>query len=1005
MPEVFRARLLGGKGFRKVKTFRVRRTERGEEVRCFTRALRAGMAGTFFFLLIGSGALNPLFAETVRAQSEVRLSAPRGVFVGGDGNIYIASPGNNSIVLLRERPRLKFEDEVPYASSFEPYCVIVGEKEGRLSRPCDVAVDSAGRVIATDTGNNLVKIYADLADPRRYSVQVIRGGATGRFSSPEGVAVDERGNIIVFDTGNGQIHIFSSELKPLAVLSGGADRPLPDMNQPQSKPRGFLKAPIAGCSFGNGYLVVADRALPTYSVWKYDPVSPRSETCRFVGYGPVIDDVFNFFIRDIAYDPGQGYLAYIGSNFPLKDAAFLYFRTVDGEDLTTLLGGSIPCSLHVPLLGWLDNPSGVAFGPGGHLYIADAASDSVQRINRESFNILNSPVSVEVQRTRAILKYHSTARVPTELEYGSVPPHIGQVGPLEQSSTDPAEVFAHRVQLTGLLPSTRYAFRYRLSSDIFCSIGGKCLPNFSRTRFFATESAPQRIDYLDFPLTVLLFTNLVEETSSSGSPPADVKDPGPLTSEQIKHVRSQLEAARLFFWVNSRMTCNLKPKLVVVNEKLRAPVLPALKTGGGEMRNLDTFLQTLNGLVRKYAGSGPPSSRNVFIVSAVRAYDPQARRFVMRESSPITCGVEETGGGFSLFSYADDSTWRFVQGYQRQLSVMHLNSGKSDSLSCLVESPDSDRSMVLWDSVADLARALGRQGWLSNRYGTLKTTADNDEDGVPDDEPDCPLDEKRFGTSPRARDTDNDGVSDLNEVLFSRWADGFSIEGAKVVENHARPSPSHADTDGDATEDSADSNPLCALRDSIQRLDIAVDGKVGLGEWEKTSPLRIADPRFSGTLRVAWNTKQLCFSLTGVGQGLSLGPPSIRIRLDGAADGFLRGSDNLTLVFEPTGGGSFAMRQEPNALCSAQTEAAVGSAWPDLSQVVSAYTLIQDSLQAEIALPKSLTVGLNLFGGEEIGFDFEIRPAKSPSWLRVFEPLALFRGTLAQPQAEVGMPD
>lgn len=920
-------------------------------------------------IIVSTGSSSRLLAETTRAQSEVRLSSPRGICVDADDNVLVVSRDNNSVVLLRHRPKLRYQESAG-ETPFVPYGVIEGEKGGRLSRPCDVAVDAAGRIFVADTGHDLVKVYSNIADSRRYSADLIIGPLGRRlFSAPEGLATDPHGNLIVFDTGGGKVHIFSPDLKGLAVISGATDQKPPDFSGTQRISGPFLGAPVDGCSFGDGYLAVADRFLSTYSVWKYDPKSPRPETCQFVGYGPPCEDALNFSIRSIAYNSQRRYLAFLGTNFPLRDAAFLFFQPVDADDPTRVVGGTVPCSLRIPLVGWLENPSGLAFTPDGDLFITDAATDSFQKVSRESFSVLNSPVSVDPQQTRATLTYFSTAEVVTKLEYGAVPVSIGPVVSLGRAYFDPAELFAHTVKLSGLLPSTRYAYHYLLSEDYFSGSSAGAVANYSKTRFFATQPASRRIQYLDFPLEVLVFPNVPMET-----------------------LQSQLEFTRLFFWVNSRLTCNLKPNIISVGEGRRLPQPSILAQRGGEI-SVETFLRDLDSF---------SSSENILVIAPAASYNENLRKLL-----PATCGLDHPGGSVSFFAHTgDDSTASFIRECHRQLSIMHLASGRSDALSCLVQDPGADLSHVTWDSIADVSRALGRDSWLANRYGIFKTTADNDEDGVPDDEPTCPLDEKRFGTSSAKADTDGDAVGDLAEILASRWAGEFLVDGARVIANHFKPSPSSVDTDRDGVQDSLDANPLCPLGDRVRRLDITVDGKISQGEWEYAPFLHIADSDYDGVLRVAWNRTNLFFSLTGAGRGVSQGPPSIRIRLDGTADGFLRGSDNLSALLEPDSTGSFTARQEERefGLVSEKRESCP-MPWSGLSPMIGRWTMVQDAFQAEFAIPRSPEIGLNLFGGEETAFDLELLPKGTSVWLRVFEPLALFRAILKPPESEIEMPD
>jgi hypothetical protein len=967
-------------------------------MRAFGHIVRRAFASIVpILLLFADGIHRPISAETTRGASVVGLSQPQGVCVDEEENILVASPGNDSIVFLRGRPKLQFEEDTN-VSSFVPYGIIIGEKGGTLAGARDVALGPGGRVVVTDTGHDLVKIYDDLQDARRYSVEIIRKGSSEGFSSPEGATVDEEGNIIVFDTGNGRVDFFSSKGRLLAVLSGKPDQKRPDLRTPLGNREPYLSEPAAGCCIGNGYLAVGDKGLSTFSIWKYVPASPSSETCRFVGYGPPREEALNFHIRDIAYDRDRRRVAYIGSNSPLRNAAFLYIHGIDPNNPSQGIEGDTQSSHRISLVGWIEDPAGLAFNRNGDLFITDAAANSVQKINRETFEILNSPVAVESQRTRARLQYFSTAEVATSLEYGAVPPSVGRIGVLERSYTDPAKVFAHTAALTGLFPSSRYAYRFLLSRDFFRQVSGETLPNLSEARLFVTESAPRRTEYLDFPVTVLFFTNVVE----GGAAP---KEPEPLESARIEKVRAQLESARVFFWVNSRMACNLKPNLTVIGEKLDGAALPLIGKGNGRAAKLEEFLRGLEGLARKYAGSDLSSLRNLFIIYAVRAYDAQQEGFVLGSFPAMTSGLDLAGGAVSIFAYSDDLAGSFVEEYGSQLSFMQLASGRSDVPADLSSDAISDRTMVSWDSSADLMRALGKKAWLGNRFGIFRVANDDDEDGIPDDEPNCPLDEKKLGTSPEKKDTDGDGVRDVDEVLASRWARGFTLAGARAIDGLAKVSPAARDTDGDGIADSEDKNPLCPLNDSIQMLEIAIDGKIGQGEWEGAAMMRIVDSEYSGILRAGWGRRHLCFALTGVGPGVSEGPPSIRIRLDGTANGFLRGSDNITLVFTPTQEGSFTVRQERGGFGLKGDGASGETPWVDLPQVVAAWSMTQDSLQVEIGLPKSPSIGLNLFGEEQIGFDFEFRPVRSSFWLRTFDPLTLVRCRLAPPRKQVEMQD
>ncbi len=70
-----------------------------------------------------------------------------------------------------------------------------------------------------------------------------------------------------------------------------------------------------------------------------------------------------------------------------------------------------------------------------------------------------------------------------------------------------------------------------------------------------------------------------------------------------------------------------------------------------------------------------------------------------------------------------------------------------------------------FDFNAHIIRNAEPHRWLDLKFGTLAQTRDFDHDGLPDDDPSLPFDEKRFGGDPTKKDTDGDGLNDLQEVM------------------------------------------------------------------------------------------------------------------------------------------------------------------------------------------------------------------------------------------------
>jgi hypothetical protein len=80
------------------------------------------------------------------------------------------------------------------------------------------------------------------------------------------------------------------------------------------------------------------------------------------------------------------------------------------------------------------------------------------------------------------------------------------------------------------------------------------------------------------------------------------------------------------------------------------------------------------------------------------------------------------------------------------------------------------------------------------------TFVDADSDGMPDNAPRLPMDEKRFGSDPAKKDTDGDGLGDLQEFCADVYLGS---------------DPKNTDTDGDGIPDGKDKYPTVAITGSI----------------------------------------------------------------------------------------------------------------------------------------------------------------------------------------------
>ncbi len=135
------------------------------------------------------------------------FSAPTGIALDKDGNIYVADTDNHSIQ--------KFDKDGKFISRWGGEA---GSQEGLFYYPRGLATSPEGDVYVADSGNNRVQKF----DPDGNCMHAWgkfgfawRGADMGRFDVPWGVATDREGNVYVADTSNARIQKFKSDGTPL----------------------------------------------------------------------------------------------------------------------------------------------------------------------------------------------------------------------------------------------------------------------------------------------------------------------------------------------------------------------------------------------------------------------------------------------------------------------------------------------------------------------------------------------------------------------------------------------------------------------------------------------------------------------------------------------------------------------------------------------------------------------------------------------------------------------
>ncbi len=151
------------------------------------------------------------------------FNLPSGVALDRDGNLYVADTGNHVI----RRLNVSTGAVTSFAGFFEnPGSADGNGTAARFRFPRGVAIDAEGNVLVADSNNHTIRRISPAGDVTTVagapgSQGTANGNAgTARFSFPFGIAVDQAGIIYVSDTGNFTIRRIAGET--VATIGGTA---------------------------------------------------------------------------------------------------------------------------------------------------------------------------------------------------------------------------------------------------------------------------------------------------------------------------------------------------------------------------------------------------------------------------------------------------------------------------------------------------------------------------------------------------------------------------------------------------------------------------------------------------------------------------------------------------------------------------------------------------------------------------------------------------------------
>jgi trimeric autotransporter adhesin len=193
--------------------------------------------------------------------TSAQLSLPVGVALDAAGNLYIADKGNNRVRMVSAGGTIStFAGSATYALGDG------GPATGaQLSAPASVALDAAGNVYISDTGHNRIRVVSGgtintLAGTGVCCYEGDGGPASAsQLNAPWGLLVDSSGRLLVADSGNNAVRLIQMApgggLPTIAAIANGAS------NQTGAIAGGEIVV-VYGSGLGPAQLVAASGSGP-----------------------------------------------------------------------------------------------------------------------------------------------------------------------------------------------------------------------------------------------------------------------------------------------------------------------------------------------------------------------------------------------------------------------------------------------------------------------------------------------------------------------------------------------------------------------------------------------------------------------------------------------------------------------------------------------------------------------------------------------------------------------
>ena len=307
----------------------------------------------------------PVYVTTIAGGAAAGFADPFGLAIDRAGNLYVADAGDNNRIV-------KVAPDGSIAT-------VAGQREGfadgagpaaSFHTPSAIAIDNGGNLYVADTGNHAIRKVTPAG-----AVTTVAGngqpgyrdgkGRAALFNGPVGVAVDRAGNVFVADTYNDRVR----RIAPDGLVTTVAGDGVPGDLDGQAQAARF-DTPAALVVDAAGSILVADSQ--NGAIRKVS----REGVVTTVARAP-LDAEQTLLRRPVSLAlTHDGYL-YVGDM-----ARGRILQVSPAGELRGLTGIGIDFHPGDERAARFARPAGIALGPDGSLYVADALKRAVRKVAR-----------------------------------------------------------------------------------------------------------------------------------------------------------------------------------------------------------------------------------------------------------------------------------------------------------------------------------------------------------------------------------------------------------------------------------------------------------------------------------------------------------------------------------------------------------------------------------------------------------------------------------------------